>query len=297
MTGEPSWSTADGPPNDPGPRQGPVCWGVDPRTRPATRAGEVLAGIAAAGFGGTELGPLGFLRSTATARAARPRAHGRLRVRGAAHGPPHAWRASELRAGVAAAVAGAGRRFLPIIDMVAPERAATAGRGEAAPRLSDARRDALAATIAAAAAAAERAGVRPLLHPHAGTYVEFEDEIEPLRPICGICASTRATSPTPGSTPRPSSPPTRGGPAVHLKDLDPAASRTASGDRGGRRVPAARRREVDFEACSARPPAVGYDGWMVVEQDRRPGTRRPGRRPRGVQGVPGAAMRMSGADG
>ncbi len=136
--------------------------------------------------------------------------------------------------------------------------------------------------------------MRPLLHPHAGTYVEFADEIEPLRPICGICVDTGHLAYA-GIDPAAflAADPAAVG-AVHLKDLD--SGRISDGFwssvAAGAFVPLGRG-SVDFEAVLGAAARVGYDGWMVVEQDRRPGHRRPGRRPRGVQGVPGVAA-MSG---
>jgi inosose dehydratase len=256
---------------------GPVSWGVDFADSPGIpRWPVVLDGIAAAGYAGTELGPLGFL----------PREPGAFVRRGLTltggfifeplHDPRETTRVVRLAARVARAVAGLGGRYLLIIDSVSDARAATAGRSGEAARLSPAARDALAEAVACAAAAAEREGVVPLLHPHAGTYVEFADEIEPLRSICGMCADTghlayagidpvAFVAADPGSIG-----------CVHLKDLDTSRVRPDfwASVAAGAFVPLGRG-DVDFPALMRELERTGYDGWMVVEQDRLAGAGDP----------------------
>src|SRR5688500_1261698 len=121
---------------------GPVSWGVDFADRPGNPPYEtVLRGIRDAGLQWLELGPVGYLPAGDRAQAAL-HAHG-LRAVGtfvfAAFHSPTAGR--DVLAAVdaaAAAITATGGSRLVLIDRPSDERAATAGRGEAAPRLGGA---------------------------------------------------------------------------------------------------------------------------------------------------------------
>jgi inosose dehydratase len=132
---------------------GPVSWGVDfadaPGNPPWT---EVVDGIAAAGYRWAELGPLGYLPADALARRG-------IGVTGGFVFEPLVDHDRAVAAGRAAAtrVAAAGGRFLVIIDAV----------GSGLPRDGAA----LARTVLAIAEIARDRGLRPVVHPHAGTHV------------------------------------------------------------------------------------------------------------------------------
>lgn len=69
--------------------------------------------------------------------------------------------------------------YLTYMDYFHPERATTAGHPDTAPRLSPERyQDMLENIRTIATIAWNEYGVRPVLHPHAGGYIEFADEIE-----------------------------------------------------------------------------------------------------------------------
>jgi inosose dehydratase len=234
---------------------GPVCWGVDF----ADAAGNppyaaVLDGAAAAGFRWLELGPLGYLPASAGESLAE---RGLGITAGFVFEPLHEpERLGAVLAGAEAAaarVAGFGGRFLVIIDAVCPERYATAGRPHAV------------------AEVARRHGLRPVVHPHAGTHVEFADEIEPLLGIADLCLDTGHLAYA-GLDPVAAYREWAGRvPYLHLKDLDPArvgedfwASVRAGAFRPlGEGV-------VDLAALGGALAEHGYDGWAVVEQDRDP---------------------------
>jgi inosose dehydratase len=93
-----------------------------------------------------------------------------------------------------------GARFLVVIDRMVMDRRRTAGRSEDAERLSDADWAQMMETISKVAAIADREfGLRPVLHPHSGTHIEFEDEIDralgdlPSSSI-GFCIDTAHTA-------------------------------------------------------------------------------------------------------
>lgn len=86
--------------------------------------------------------------------------------------------------------------YLVVIDHVHAERSRYAGHPDQAPRLDDTQWDTLMEHIRAIAELASREyGIRAVIHPHAGGYIEFEDEI--LRLIeaipyetAGLCLDT-----------------------------------------------------------------------------------------------------------
>jgi inosose dehydratase len=253
---------------------GPVSWGVDFADAPGNPPWqEVLDGIAAAGFEWTELGPIGFLPpDPADALTARG-----LRLSGGfvfepLHDPARRAAVLDVACRTAAAVAGAGGSYLVIIDAVDPIRAGTAGRSDAAPRLGLRAKAELRAGVEAVAAIAAGHGLRPLLHPHVGSHVEFVDEIEPLAEVIDLCLDT-------GHLAYAGIDPAKGFErwaervgCLHLKDVD--AKRI-----GGSFWSAVRRGafrplgtgSVDFDRVFAELSAHGYAGWATIEQDRAPG--------------------------
>jgi len=253
---------------------GPVSFGVDfadaPENPPWT---QVLDGIAAAGYRWTELGPIGYLPDELT---------GELAARGLGltggfvfeplHDPArHAETATIARA-VADRIAGAGGRFLVVIDAVTPERARTAGRRAAARRLDRHGVAALRRIVREIAAIAHGFGLRPVLHPHAGTYIEFDDEVERLLDWAELCLDT-------GHWLYAGQDPVRAYerwsdriPYLHLKDLDRARR---DGDFWGSVRAGAFRPlgdgDLDAAALFAALERRGFAGWAIVEQDRVPG--------------------------
>lgn len=253
---------------------GPVSWGVDF----ADAAGnppwtEVVDGAQAAGYGGLELGPLGYLPDDAVVDLA---ARGLTLTGGFVFEPLHdrSRRGQTLAVTrrTAARVAAAGGRYLVIIDLVSPGRASTAGRSESARRLSEEDRRELLRTVAAVAEVACEHGLRPLVHPHAGTTIEFADEIEPVLEAADLCLDTGHCAYA-GLDPVAAY--RRWGdhiPYLHLKDLD--ADRVQedfwASVRAGAFRPLGQGR-VDFRALLQALEDRGFDGWAVVEQDRAPG--------------------------
>jgi inosose dehydratase len=264
---------------------GPVSWGVDFADGPGNPDWRhVLDEIAASGYRFTELGPVGYLPTEGGAL------RGVLEERGLSVGgsflfePLHD---AERRAAVLAqarrtctAIAAAGGGFLVVLDLVSPERAATAGRPQDARRLEEAEWAVLIDGVRAVAAIAGEFGLEPVFHPHAGSYVEFEDEIERLAaddPI-GLCIDT-GHSAYAGVDPvalylrhadRV--------PYLHLKDVDPAVLARVADERMDFWVAIAAgvfcplgQGMVDFPALAAALSASSFDGWATVEQDRVPG--------------------------
>jgi inosose dehydratase len=261
---------------------GPVSWGVDFADAPDNPPWEtVLDGIAASGLRWAELGPVGFLPGGAAGRAAL--ASRGLRAVGTfvfdSFHRPGADVVSAARGAVAEISATGGTRLV-LIDRPDVVRAATAGRGDVAVRLSATARVALVDALRAAASVAAEAGIRAVLHPHAGGYVEFEDEIAAVLcafepDLLGLCLDTGHAlyaGSDPAALIR-----TYGDRLdhLHLKDVDGAVLARGLGFwdavAAGVFCPLGDGL-LDLDAVRAALADAGYDGPATIEQDRRPGT-------------------------
>jgi inosose dehydratase len=258
----------------------PGTWGVEPPASatdpPWTRIADE---IAQAGFDGTELGPLGYYPTAPTqlreALAVRdlglpagfvmePLAGDRAAV------VEIAQRTSEL-------VAAAGGTVLVLIDGLDDQRVMTAGRTGFAVRCDDRRWERLVGTTNVIVEVAAAAGLRVAFHPHAGTFVEFEDEIDRLMSDTGIdlCLDT-------GHAAYVDIDPIvlvhryaqRIG-HVHLKDVDGARLRRCVEEQLGFVDAVAAGvftplgdGSVDLQGVAAALQETGYHGWATIEQDR-----------------------------
>jgi inosose dehydratase len=169
------------------------------------------------------------------------------------------------------AIAAADGSILVLIDRPSPARAATAGNSAAAPRLRDP--SPMLDCLQRAGARAAARGIRAVVHPHAGGYIEFEDEIELVlgETDVGLCIDT-------GHALYAGSDPAalirrnidRIG-HVHLKDVRPGPRPRNFWDAvsAGVFCPIGDGL-LDLEAVAA--ALTGYDGFATIEQDRRPGS-------------------------
>jgi inosose dehydratase len=163
----------------------PCSWGVDFADHPANPPWQqVMDEIASSGLPAMELGPVGYF----------PEDPGTIREllveRGLIsagsvmfddfHDPGARDRLLGIAERVCRVIVGSGGTILSIIDKPDDVRVATAGRPDAAPRLDDDRWSAMLDQIRAIAELARGLGVHPVVHPHVGGYIEFEDEIERL---------------------------------------------------------------------------------------------------------------------
>jgi inosose dehydratase len=271
---------------------GPVSWGVDFADAPGNPPYEdVLAGIAAAGLRWMELGPVGYVPPAAPAAygigvvgtfvfdafhaAARGDAGGddAAAARGDAGGDDAAAAGDVLAAVDAAldAIVAAEGSVLVLIDRPSEARAATAGRSDAAPRLRDPAP--MLELLREAAARAAARGVRAVVHPHVGGYIEFEDEVDRVlaETDLGLCLDTGHALYA-GSDPA----------ALihrykhrlehlHLKDLTPGPRPPDFWDAvaAGAFCPIG---EGLLDLVAIRDALAGYDGFATVEQDRRTGS-------------------------
>ncbi|MBS1679740.1 MAG: TIM barrel protein [Actinobacteria bacterium] len=178
----------------------PGSWGVEPPGNPAEPPyGSVLDEIGEAGYRNVELGPVGYL----------PEQPDRLRdelgqrqlqlVAGYAMEPFHrADRQAEVIAVVertCRALAGGGASCLVLIEALVPERSRTVGRESDAGRLDDPTWRGMIETLLRATEIARNSGLVVTFHPHAGTVVEFRDEVDRLMSdldpdLVGLCVDS-----------------------------------------------------------------------------------------------------------
>ncbi|MBS1887539.1 MAG: TIM barrel protein [Actinobacteria bacterium] len=288
---------------------GPVTWGVDFADAPNNPPwGQVLDEIASSSLDALELGPVGYLPEEPA--ALRDALDSRsLTAVGSfifddLHDPAELERVLAAAERASAAIAAAGGSVLVIIDRPSEERVATAGRSEAAPRLSPARWAEMLDAIRAVAETARENGLRPAVHPHAGGYLEFEDELERLLADTDLdlCLDTGHLAYA-GIDPEAALADHAGRLVhLHLKDID----REVIADVRTRGLTFWQAIEagvfcplgqgvVDLDAVLATLERCGYDGFATIEQDRVPGVGSPlGDLEASVEVIEAATRRRSG---
>ena len=248
---------------------------------------ELLAEMAAAGYDGTELGPPGYLGEGGDLRGRLARfgldlAGGYIPVR---FSEPEHWeddfaqleRTLEL---LAAAGPDSGPR--PVLaDAGSPARQANPGRGkdDRSLGLDDSGWRRLADGVGRAEDAARRRGLEPTFHHHTSSHVEAPWEIERLMELTGVGVLLDTGHLLVGG----------GDPVaalrdwgerinhLHVKDVRLSVLRGVIEDRADM-IEAWRRGifcelgagDVDLPGFFDALAASGYEGWLVVEQDRIP---------------------------
>jgi len=176
----------------------------------------------------------------------------------------------------------AGASILVVADASTPHRLGVAGRVTANDMLSEPQWQALGEGLNRLGETTRQEGIRLALHPHAGTYVETRDEVDRVMALTdpalvGLCPDTGHLA--------------YGGADpvavfddyaarvwhVHLKDVDRALMQQLLGGsqdfveavRAGI-FPELGTGMVDLRGCLEALKRVGYDGWVVVEQDAPP---------------------------
>jgi inosose dehydratase len=162
---------------------GPVTWGVDFADAPGNPPWEeVLDDIARSGLGALELGPVGYLPEEPAilteALGSRSLTAVGSFVFEDFHDPSQGRRVAAVTIRTCRAIEAAGGSLLVIIDRPGPARAPTAGRPDDAARLRGPALRGMLDRFEATASVARDHGLTPVVHPHAGGFVEFADEIE-----------------------------------------------------------------------------------------------------------------------
>jgi inosose dehydratase len=282
----------------------PCCWGVDDVNNPNLPPWErVFDEAAAAGYGGLELGPYGYVPLELKRVTAALEKRGLFIVAGTIFDDlvspanrENLLRQTEeicaLTTRLPQPVPAIRQRFptpyLTVMDWGHDERDYAAGHSDRAPRLSDANWASLVANIRAIADLAQKEyGVRAVIHPHAGGYIEFADEIQRIAAdipadVAGLCIDTGHTfyaGMDPIETLKQYADRID---YIHFKDIDlPVFQRIISSTKAGERIrffdacaqgvmcPIGRG-VIDYPDIKQLLEGIGYQGYITVEQERDP---------------------------
>ncbi len=175
------------------------------------------------------------------------------------------------------------RGFLVVIDAVKPDRNLTAGHPTRAKRLEARPWKALVENVAQVARIAkDEFGIRAVVHPHAGGYIEYQDETERVLNDCkdtyvGLCLDTGhlfyAGDDPANSLMRFQSRLEY----VHFKDIDRGVYEQSLSEGLGffdacnRQVMCSIGKGcLDYHAIFRALETIGYRNWVTVEQERDP---------------------------
>ncbi len=242
----------------------------------------VLAAIAEAGYAGADLGPPGYLGEGAVL-GERLEAHDLDVVGGfvpVAFSERDVWDFSGLHHTLDLFdAAGATGALAVLCDAGGPERIANPGRGgeDASLRLDGDRWDTLVEGVERAADAARERGYEPVFHHHTSTYVEGVPEIERFLEDSGVplLLDSGHIAVAGGDAVEALADWSERIRAVHIKDVRLDVLERVKAERADM-LTAWRRGlfcglgqgDADVEGFCAALADRGYDGWVVVEQDR-----------------------------
>ncbi|MGR5065451.1 TIM barrel protein [Photobacterium sp. DNB22_13_2] len=265
----------------------PCCWGVESSDNPHNPNWmTVLSEARLGGFTGTELGPYGFLPLDAdtvnTALYIKE-----LEICAGTIFEPLSEASSyediiKKTKRLCGLLQQIGCEKLVVIDCVNDIRSRYAGMPEQAPRLDSKCWAQMMSTIRDIAEVAKRHEIRAVVHPHAGGYIEYQDEIDlmladiPAEEV-GLCLDTGH---------------------LYYATMDPAKSLVQYADRleyvhfkdvNQHRLQQAIKEQVGFwQACAdgvmcplgegavdydevaQALESIGYHGWITIEQERDP---------------------------
>jgi inosose dehydratase len=277
----------------------PCCWGVDDMSNPYLPQWErVLDEAAKAGFGGLELGPYGYMPLDVARVGAALEARGLRIVAGTIFddlvSPGNRQNLLRQVREICALITTLprpkthrGQRFaapyLTVMDWGHDERDHAAGHSDRAPRLDPEDCSGMISNIRAIGELARDGyDVRAVIHPHAGGYIEFEDELDRVAEdvqgeIAGFCLDTGHmdySGMDPIETLRRYAGRTD---YIHFKDIDA----TKYADVMKRRIrffdacaegvmcPIGRGR-IDYLGLRDLLNEIGYAGYITIEQERDP---------------------------
>ena len=189
----------------------PCCWGVDDVKNPYLPPWQrVLKEAGEAGYRAIELGPYGYLPINVETVYAELEKNGLSIVAGtifddlvSEENYENLLKQTEDICSLITKLPPLSRHegqhfatpYMTVMDWGHEERDYAAGYPEKAPRLSEEEWKAMIRHITGICEKAAEYGVRPVIHPHAGGYIEFADEIEKLvqdvpYELAGLCLDT-----------------------------------------------------------------------------------------------------------
>ncbi|WP_449117422.1 TIM barrel protein [Pseudomonas viridiflava] len=275
----------------------PCCWGVDDVNNPYLPPWrQVLSEAAQAGYRGIELGPYGYLPLNVDELGGALAENGLHLIAGTifdnlvdpANLPSLLKQANDICAlfrelrPVEQQEPDLPPPYLVIIDWGHEVRDYAAGHSHQAPRLNATEWSAMMAHIRKIADIANRYEVRAVIHPHAGGYIEFADElaqlVQDIDPgVAGLCLDTGHlyyAGMDPAATLRQYASRLD---YLHFKDIDPLVFDQVLGERitffaacaKGVMCPLGRG-IIDYPALRTLIRELDYHGYITVEQERDP---------------------------
>lgn len=277
----------------------PCCWGVeDPKNPYIPKWETVLDEAAKAGYKGIEMGPYGYFPLDVDVVAEALKSRGLNIIAGTLFDdyvkeenlPTLLKKAEDICSFLSKLPkleAADEKKFpgpyLVIIDIIKPERSLVAGNPEKAPRLSEKDWNTMMNNIKEVSKLAwEKYGVRPVIHPHAGGYIEFADEINKVvedipYETAGLCLDSGHLHYS------------RMDPVtwfeekynridfIHFKDIDQKVYENAI-EKGTDFFQACAEKVmcpigkgiIDYDSINKLLRKLGYNGWITLEQERDP---------------------------
>ncbi|MBO0127123.1 sugar phosphate isomerase/epimerase [Agrobacterium sp. OT33] len=277
----------------------PCCWGVDDVKNPHLPHWEkVLDEAKAAGFGGLELGPYGYLPLDLK-RVSQALDERDLKIVAGTIfddlvSPDNRDNLLRQTDDICALITRlpkpethTGQHFsapyLTVMDWGHDERDYAAGHSDRAPRLDGDAWSGMVANIRAIATLArDKYGVRATIHPHAGGYIEFADELQQIgenipADLAGLCLDTghmAYSGMDPVTTLRKYWDRVD---YIHFKDIDATVFEEVMAERirffdacaKGVMCPIGRG-SIDYPAIRSLLTELGYGGYITIEQERDP---------------------------
>ena len=276
----------------------PCCWGVDDPKNPYLPPWQrVLREASEAGYSAIELGPYGYLPIDVGIVSAELEKNGLAIVAGtifddllSEENYPNVLRAADeicdLITSLPPLPTYEGQHFaapyLTVMDFGHDERDYGAGHPDTSPRLNDAQWDRMMDHIRGICETAGRYGVRAVIHPHAGGYIEFADEIDRMAAdipadTAGLCLDTGHlyySGMDPASWLRKYASRLD---YVHFKDVDETVYRQVLGEKirffeacgKGAMCPIGQG-SLDYPGIRMSLEEIGYSGYITIEQERDP---------------------------
>lgn len=277
----------------------PCCWGVDDVKNPhLPHWTTVLSEASQAGYQGLELGPYGYMPLDIATVSTELDMHGLRIVAGTIFddlvAPANSENLIRQTHEICALIrqlpqlpTEAGQRFaapyLVVMDWGHDERDYAAGHSDRAPRLSAEQWNTLVGHIRAIAELSwQTYGIRTVIHPHAGGYIEFADEIDQImadipHEVAGLCIDTGHSyyaGMDPATWLRKYA---HRIDYVHFKDIDQAmldavlAKRIRFFEACGEGVMCPiGQGALDYDGIRQTLADIGYQGYITVEQERDP---------------------------
>jgi len=277
----------------------PCCWGVDdPKNPHLPHWTQVLQEAATAGYKGIELGPYGYIPLDVDVVRAELNARGLSITAGTIFddlvNPDNLPSLLKQTREICALIkqlpqlpTEPGQRFavpyLVVMDWGHTERDYAAGHCDRAPRLNATQWAAMVEHIRQIATVArDEFGVRAVIHPHAGGYIEFADEIDQIvadipHDVAGLCLDTghlyySGMDPVEWLKKHAARLD-----YVHFKDIDAAVFEQVLGEHIAFFAACAKgvmcpigRGVIDYAQVRQTLLDIGYSGYITVEQERDP---------------------------